>query len=572
MLQELRVEQLAIVDRLAVTFGPGLNVLTGETGAGKSLLVDALALALGGRASADQVRAGAKEGVVEALFAPEKPGARAALDAALADKGLPSGEGVLLVKRVVSAAGRHRVYVNGGLATVGLLAEVAGELVDICGQHEQMVLLRPGAHRELLDAFASAPEVLGGYQRAWEALAEAEAELARLDTDEAARADREAFLRFQLQEIAQLAPEAGELAALEAERGRLRHAERLREAAGLADEALYTGEGAVVDVLGRTCHRLREAAELDPSLAPLVEGLEGALAVVEDHGREVARYAEHLEADPGRLEVVESRVAGLTRLCRRHGGDLDAVLAAAEALGAELDDLGAHDDRLAGAQDAVRRARAAAETAAAALTRVRKTAAGALGKAVAAELAGLGMKATRLEVTVSPAESLGPAGADQVALRIAAGPGEPLRPLAKIASGGELSRILLALRRVLAAGDPVPTVVFDEVDAGIGGATAEVVGRLLKGVAADRQVLCITHLPQVAAYADRHLAVAKDVDGGRARVRVEALDAAGRTGEVARMLGGVTVTERTRETAAELIDRAGHHRPRPPGKRRRRAA
>jgi DNA repair protein RecN (Recombination protein N) len=572
MLREIRVERFALVEKLTVRFEAGLNVLTGETGAGKSLLVDALGLAVGGRARADLVRAGEKDAVVEALFEPEEAGARRRLDQALEARGLPASDGMLVVRRLVDARGRHRVHLNGALATVATLSEIAGALVDICGQHEHLALARPGAALSFVDAFAAATDpafvrARDVYAEAWNALETARSALAGLEVDPVRRAEREAFLRFQLSEIENLKPEPDELDHLETERRRLAGARRLHGVAAEAEDALYGGDAAVGDVLARVRQRLEEVTAVDPALVPLVEALRDAGAVVAEVGRELGDYARRMEDDPQRLEAVEARITHLKQLARRHGGDLAAAVAAAGAMRAELEDLEAIEARLDAATQAVAQASGAALSAAGDLGAARGRAAASLTEATQGRLASLAMAGSRIEVRVrthTDAARLGEAGADEVSLGLSAGADEPLRPLGRVASGGELARILLALRRTLADVDPVSTCVFDEVDTGIGGAVAEVVGRLLAEVARGRQVLCVTHLPQVAAQGHHHLVMRK-IAGPRPRIEAAEVRGPDRAEELARMLGGVEVTRRTRAHAREILERASA--PRPPASR-----
>ena len=559
MLLELRVEQFAIIEQLSVHFDEGLNVLTGETGAGKSLLVDALGLALGGRGSAELIRDGHDEAVVEALFRPSDPLAREALDRRIEGLGLPVDEGGLLVRRVLSRRGRHRVYLNGALATTGLLARAVGGLGEICGQHEHVTLVEAGTQLQLLDAYARADSprfagLLEAWRGAWAELSAARAALEALDGDEASRAQREDFLRFQLEEIERVAPVSGEDAELEDERLRLRNVHRLRQASALAEGALYADDGAVAEVLARVCDALEEVARLDPTLAAAHGALTEARVTVEEVGRDLAGYGARLEDTPDRLDEVEGRLAELWRLARKYGGDLSGALEAADALRGELEGLTGFEERLEAARAALSAAEARAQQAAQALSAARKRAATRLSRAAQEGLDALGMGGSRFSISLA-ARPLGPEGGDRVEFQVAQGDAQP-RALAKVASGGELSRLLLALRSALSATDTVPSVVFDEVDTGIGGATAEVVGRLLRGVASDRQVLCITHLPQVAAYGARHLVVQKEVRGRRVETKVLALRPEGRVEELARMLGGVELTETTRAHASELLARA----------------
>jgi DNA repair protein RecN (Recombination protein N) len=558
MLTELHVRNLAIIDALDVTFDRGLTVITGETGAGKSILVAALQLVLGGRASPEVVRAGAERAEVEALFAvsPEQL-ARAGVD-------FEAAGGELVVRRTVHAGGRSRATIDGRLATATELQALAGGLVDIASQHEHHALGDPATHLATLDAYAGHADRLAALGAAWAAAVDALGALRSLQTRARDRADRQDLLEFQLAEVRRLDPRPGELPELEESASRSRHADRLRRATAGAEHALYGRERALCAELARIEHELDEAAALDPALALVAAQVRSARAELEDAAQELGRYARRVDADPDALARAEERIAVLKRLARRHG-DLDALVAwrdAAERELSELADAEHHLERLAAAAET---ARGVAGALAEALSVSRRRAADALGQAIAAELGDLGMGGAEVEVEVAPlgpggdlehaGARLGVTGIDRVELLIAPNPGEPPRPLRRIASGGELSRSLLAIRRVLSATTTPGTHVFDEVDAGVGGAVADAIGRKLAEVARHHQVICITHLPQIAAYGDAHLVVAKDVEGGRTASRVRRLDEAGRVEELARMLGGRRVTEAARDAARALLSR-----------------
>ncbi len=568
MLTTLRITGFAVVDQVEVRFGPGLNVLTGETGAGKSLLVSALHLVLGGRMSADVLREGAEEASVEALFElPSDHPALARLEAAGVPARDASGDGLaeLLVRRVVSRAGRGRVFVNGTLCTVAILEGALRGVVDVTGQHEHVSLLDAGTHLDLLDAFAgsAAPGGLRArYREAFEALSARVREERALADDEGERARRADYLAFQLDELESVDPVPGEDARLEQERKVLAGAARLAEAARGAEALAYGEEGSASERIGQALRVLQEASGLDPRLEETVVLLRSAAAEVEEAGRSLSRYAGAMGGDPDRLAEVDDRIAALRALARKHGGSLEAALARREAMKAELAGLTGAEGRRGEVARAVAVQAGAAAALAAGLGRERRKAAQAFCRAVTEELEGLAMSRCRVEVAFSdPGGSieaaghrLGATGAETAEILIAPNPGEPPRSLARVASGGELSRVLLAVKRALSRADPVRSYVFDEVDAGIGGAVAEAVGRALADVARDRQVICVTHLPQVAAFADRHARVEKRVAGGRTTTGVVPLEADGeRRAEVARMLAGQTVTASALEHAAALI-------------------
>lgn len=580
MLTTLRISGFAIVEAAEVRFGPGLNVLTGETGAGKSILVNALHLVLGGRMSADVLREGADEAVVEALF--ELPAAHPVFGR-LAAAGVPPPEGAgaaeLLVRRVAARGGRGRAFVNGALVTLSMLEAALRGVVDISGQHEHVSLLDPGTHLSLLDAFAGldapgeggGPSPLAGYRERFAALAALVRERDALAQDEGERTRRADYLAFQLRELEAADPKPGEDAALEAERRVLASAARLREAARTAEGLAYGEEGSASERVGQAARALGEVASLDPRLESPLGLLRSAAAELDEAGRTLARYAEGVGGDPERLAELEERLEVLRALARKHGGTLEAAIARRTRMAEELAAVSGGGERLAALAAEIAQRSAEAARLAQALTRAREAAAEAFSEGVRRELDGLAMGRCRLSVALAPPEGgiaagdalLGPAGAERAEILIAPNPGEPPRPLARIASGGELSRILLAVKRTLARRDPVATYVFDEVDAGIGGAVAEAMGRALADVARGRQVICITHLPQVAAFAERHLRVEKRVAHGRTHSTVVPLASAlERRREVARMMAGMVVTSSALDHAAALIA-AAHGAPGP---------
>jgi DNA repair protein RecN (Recombination protein N) len=553
MLTHLHISGFALIDEVELALGPGLTVITGETGAGKSIVVDAMGLLRGARAGADVIRAGRDEARVEAIIAlPPRGPARARLEEDGRGEALDDG---LVVRRVISRQGRGRAHLGGGLATAGDLATHVAGLIDVASQHDQQSLTDPGSQLAILDAFAENEAARAEMADAWAALAAARGELETFTADVRGRAEREDLLRFQLGELEAAAPVAGEDEELRVELARLKGAERFFAAASRGEDVLYSGDGAVTERLATIEHELAPLAELDPSLAPLRERLEGARAVVEDVARDLGRYARNVRSDPARLAEAEERLHLLQRLCRKHGGTVADLVAKREALVRGLGELGSFEEALAARKVAAEQAEARARAAAEALSSARRKAGTGLEKKITATLKELGFSTPRVYVAVEPRE-LGPAGGDNVRFDFAPNPGDPPRPLAKIASGGELSRVMLAVKQALARTDRVLTYVFDEVDAGIGGEAAETVGRKLKKIAADRQVIVVTHLPQVAAFADAHVRVTKSAERGKTRVAIEALDEGERTGELARMLGGANPSAEARAHAAEMLRRA----------------
>jgi DNA repair protein RecN (Recombination protein N) len=585
MLTTLRISGFAVVDSVEVRFGPGLNVLTGETGAGKSILVNALHLVLGGRMTADVLRDGVEEAVVEALF--ELPAAHPVLRR-LEAAGLRSGDGPagpreLLIRRVATRGGRGRAFVDGALCTVAMLEAALRGLVDISGQHEHVSLLDPSSHLELLDAFAGldqpptdgAEPLLLRFRAAHAALAALVRERTALAADEGERARRADYLAFQLRELEAIDPGPGELEALEGERRVLASAEKLRDAARAAEALAYGEEGSGSERVAQAARALAEAALLDRRLESPLALLRSAAVELEEAGRELGRYAELVGGDPERLRVVEDRLELLRGLARKHGS-LESAIARRAEMREELARLEGGGERAAVLDAQISARGEEALELARTLSAARAEAAGVFAEAVRRELEGLAMGRCRLEVALlPPAEGiavggrmLGGAGAERAELLIAPNPGEPPRPLARIASGGELSRLLLAVKRTLARKDPGSTHVFDEVDAGIGGAVAEAMGRMLADVSRGGQVLCVTHLPQVAAFADHHHRVEKRVSGARTHTRVMPLDGEQeRRQELARMMAGATVTASALDHAAALM--AAARRPRRPPEHRR---
>lgn len=564
MLHTLRISHFAIIDALEVRFEAGFNVLTGETGAGKSILIDALHLILGGRAYADVVRTGHDEASVEALVeALDVP----ALDARLEAAGLPKcSDGQLLLRRSVHREGRSRAWINGALATASQLQHIARGLVDISSQHEHTSLLDPAQHLSFVDAYGGLGPQVAEYRAAYELLAESARRLEKLQLSEAERVRRVDFLRFQLDEIDKVDPQPDEDVQLAAERQKLASAGKLRAATGEAEGLLYSRDGSVVEQLSSAAQDLEKAAVLDPALKTLAETLRGSLDTLSDAARDLGRYMRSVQDDPARLAELDDRLEALKRLARKHGGDLAAVLKRREEMATELVGLERHEEQLAEAEAERAERLAAAKVLADELTKARTKAAQAFGEVVVARLADLEMQRTRFVVQLSvPGKDdegvatngvkLTPRGQDVAEFLLSPNPGEEPRSLSRIASGGELSRVMLAIKRVMAERDPVETYVFDEVDAGIGGATGEVVGRMIREVARERQVLCITHLPQIAAYGQAHYTVAKSVKDGRTQSQVTRLDDGdARHREVARMLSG-HVTAASLAHAQELVAR-----------------
>jgi len=551
MLRELRLRNFAVVESVTVAFATGLNVLTGETGAGKSILVDAIVLVRGGRAQTDVIRADAETATVEALFA---LGGADAARSVLDEAGLAADDnGDIVVRRELARSGRHRAFVNDSPVTVGLLERLGDALVEVHGQHEHQRLLEPVRQLELLDRFADTEEAAARVAALYAKHRAAGEEAERTRAAARDRAQREDLVRFQVSELDAARLRVGEEDELRGELRRLQHAERfttgLAEAAALLDDAPQSAS----EQLARALKLVQDLGRLDAMFAAPAEAIDAARIQVDEALATVRRLRDGVVAEPGRVDAIHERLDALARLRRKYGDGEEAMLRfRAEAAG-ELDRLERHDELIAEQERLLGGLRSELETAATALSERRRTAAGRLGGQVERTLRALGMDRAVFEVVLERLPEPGPRGADRVELRISTNPGEDPKALARVASGGELSRTMLALKSVLARADRVPVLVFDEVDAGIGGRVASVVAQTLSTAAAGRQVLCVTHLPPIAALADHHVQVTKSLRGGRTRVAVAALTGDGRVEEIARMLGGATTTAAALQHARDLL-------------------
>ncbi|MFH1033901.1 MAG: DNA repair protein RecN [Pseudomonadota bacterium] len=569
MLTYLRIQNFALIENLELDLGPGLTVLTGETGAGKSIILAAVNLLLGQRAAADLIRTSQEQAVVEAAFRlPQDAPARARLEQAGLD--LPPGED-LVVRRLVSREGRNRVQVAGSLSTLGFLAELGPELVSLVGQHSQQALLSADEHLWLLDAFAGLEQERQEVAEAVSRARRLERQVRELEQDLARRQERRAWLTQVIAEIEAAELDPAEEEALKQERRLLANAEQMTRLAQGVFQGLYAAEeGSVLEPLGKVRGLLAELVRLDERLKPLAARLEEAFYGLEDIAQEMRDYAESRTADPARLDWLEGRLLAIQRLGRKHGGDVAAALETLAEARRELESLDGGQERLT---DLAGQRQAALDQAlelARGLGTGRRAAAPRLAAAARAELAQLGMAACEFEVRFNPpggpalATSDGPLagrGLEEAEFYIAPNPGEGFRKLSRIASGGELSRLLLALKGLVAAQAGAATMIFDEVDAGIGGATGSAVGRRLKALSRGAQVLCISHLPQIAAWGDHHLTVGKQVSQGRTATVLATLDEDGRLREMTRMLGGDQGGQAAREHALEMLGQARQERP-----------
>ncbi len=556
MLTELAVKDFALVESVRLHFGSGLAILTGETGAGKSILLDALGMALGDRVGAEAIRHGAEKARVEAVFSVDSGDAR--VRDALESAGIEIEDDLLILAREVSAAGKSSVRINGRAATISTLRAVGESLVDIHGQHEHQSLLAVERHVAILDAWCGAEvekpqaEVAALYQKA----SDAAKELETLRSDARERVRTLDLLSYQCEEIDNAAPRVEEEEELFNERTRLASAERLFAAAGGAVVALRGAEGrgaksGAVDLLGQAVREIESATAFDETLQPLLETLQSALYSLDDAARDARTYRDGVEFNPQRLEEIETRLDILKTLKRKYGETLDDVLRYRAEIGERLETLTNAEERIAELIVAETKARGDLEKACAKLTKARQKGAKPFAEAILRELKDLAMAATRFSVSIEPKPPTR-GGADAVEFLISPNPGVPLKPLAKIASGGEISRVMLAMKSVLSRILSVPTLVFDEVDAGIGGRTGTVLGEKLANLSHTAQVLCITHLPQIAARGARHFQIEKRAESGKTVVSVRELDGETRVREIARMLGGEE-TETVLTHARELL-------------------
>lgn len=565
MLANLRVRNYALLDEVDIEFTPGLNVLTGETGSGKSILIGALGLILGGRAASDTIRGGARSAIVEGLFEGERD---PQLGALLSEIGVEPEEDGLIIRREVSRDGRNRCTINGSLVTVSVLRRLGVLLVDLHGQHDHQTLLNPRTHRDFLDGFEDVRAPKQRVAEAYRRFTERSEALRSLEEELNATREREELYRFQLGELDQADLSPGEDEELERERAVLEHAEQLIRVASEASEALSEGEDAFVDGLVRVIRALEEVKRIDPSLGEALESVRSARYQLDDCTDFLRRYRDRVEYDPARLEEVLDRLDLIGRLKRKYGATLEEVAAYRERIAGELDRMDTADERRNQLCEEVETARRDLSERAKALSDRRKQVARKLEGRVVAELAELGMGKTGFQVGISWQESEdGPLridgrafrvdgnGMDRIEFLISPNAGEALKPLASIASGGEISRIMLALKVILADSDRMPTLIFDELDIGIGGRIAESVGHRLKLLSRDHQVLCVTHLHQVACWGRTHFTVHKQSARGRSITLVDHLDEDGRVREIARMLAGETVDAMALSHAREMLRR-----------------
>jgi DNA repair protein RecN (Recombination protein N) len=560
VLKDLLVNNFAIIRNLEVSFQKGLNIISGETGAGKSILIGAVNLILGSRASQEMIRTAANEATVEANFSlPDM----VSLDARLAELELEPGAKIH-IRRGISRSGRNRIFVNEQQVTLQQLQQLTRGLISVSGQHEHQLLMDAETHLATLDNFGSLESACREVGLTYHQWADTRDQLSRLERLKREHAAQQEWMRFQVQELrtAELKPDEDRL--LEQERRLLKHAGTLIEAAQNAHQALYGGRGAILEQLAAVAKHLTTLKQIDPSQEPLLAHLEQARIHLEELVHTVQQYAHGVSFDPDRLAAVEERLALLQRLGKKHGGTVAAMLQRLDELREQLSQLEEGDFQEARLGKALEELRKTYLLKARELSQQRQEVAERLSESVEQTLAVLDMPRVRFAVRFQepgPAESTAdppftPLGIDRVEFLLSANPGEELKPLARIASGGELSRILLALKGILGSQGDAETLIFDEVDAGIGGRTAELVGLQLKRLAASQQVVCITHLPQIACYGDYHFKVTKEAGAEETSTNIHLLSSDNREEELARMLGGISISERTRAHAREMLQGA----------------
>ncbi|HWP46748.1 MAG TPA: DNA repair protein RecN [Candidatus Limnocylindrales bacterium] len=557
MLLELHIENFAIIDKLHVEFSKGFNVLTGETGAGKSILIDALSLALGSKSSSEMIRSDAEKAVVEIrVDVQENETVRTkAVELGFLSPSEESQE--LIIRREISRSGKGRALINGNLATTAMLAELGENLIDIHGQHQHQSLLKPSIHIDLLDAFGGLLKLRKEFEEKFQRFKQVQTELRELKESIRTRMQRLDLLNFQKQEIEKAHLIPGEDEELQRERKLLSAAERLATETQEAYELLYGGEESLVDRLGQVLNLLKDLTQIDDSLSPLLSSCESIGYQLEDIAYSLRDYAQKVEFNPQRLEEIERRLDELHRLKRKYGNTLSDILDLKKSIEEELASYDEGEERLEKLENTFRNLEEELRMRAEELSRRRQEVAKNMELLVMKELGELNMDKTRFQITLEPGNSgeypFTSKGKDRVEFFMAPNPGEDLKPLSKIASGGEISRIMLAFKTILASVDNVSTLIFDEVDLGIGGRIAEMVGKKLKFISSSRQVICITHLPQIASKADLHLQISKEVQGGKTLTKVRRLSESERIEEIARMLGGETITETTLKHAREML-------------------
>ena len=555
MLVELRLKNFAIIDDISINFGDGLNIITGETGTGKSLIVDAINIILGDRFTSEHVKSAGERTSVEVLF--EVPG-----DSGIGEKlerfGIGEGEGELLIKRVFNPGGKNRIYINGSIATLGTLSEVTDGLVNMFGQHEHQSLLKKNNYLSYLDIFSKLEHELSRYKAAYTELVRAESELEALREKERVGAEKEDYLRFQAEEIKKVSPTPNEDSELEGERVRLENSERFSSSLTSATGLVYEGESSAIGFLKQALSHLEKVSDLDSSLGELRDRIAAILIETEDVFYGLSEFAGRIEHNPERLEEVLSRLEEIGRLKRKHGDSIEEIIKKQQQIESELEGLENSAEMMGEIERRRDLLKEEVSAAASSISAARKAGAERLEELFCEQAESVGLKNARFEVEFTE-KKLSADGRDSVQYLFSANPGQAPRPVNKVASGGELSRIMLLLKSFVSTGDAGSIFIFDEVDAGIGGVVAESIGKKIKNLSDQSQVVCITHLPQVAKFANTHLLVAKEFGEGETDVSVNTLSEEERVVEIARMLAGESVSEKTFEVAREQIKEASRY-------------
>ncbi len=552
MLVELRLKNFAIIDEISINFGANLNIITGETGTGKSLIVDAINIILGDKFTADHVKSADRQTSVEALF--EVPGVRG-IGEKLEQLGIGDQEGELVIKRVFNPGGRNRIYINGSMATLGTLSRVTDGLVNMFGQHEHQSLLKKSNYLSYIDAFSQLEHEVSAYKASYAELVRAENELEALRKKEREGAEKEDYLRFQAEEIKKVSPAPNEDSELEAERVRLENSEKFSSSLTSATGLVYEGENSAIGFLKQALLDLERVSDLDSSLGDLRDRVAAVLIETEDVFYGLSEFAGKIEHNPQRLEEVLSRLEEISRLKRKHGDSIEEIIKKQHEIESELGGLANSAEMLEEIERRRDSLREEVSAVASSISAARKAGTGRLQELFSGQAESVGLKNARFEVEFSEKDLSGD-GRDSVQFLFSANPGQPPRPVSRVASGGELSRIMLLLKSFVSTGDAGSIFIFDEVDAGIGGVVAESIGEKIRSLSNESQVVCITHLPQVAKFANTHLLVAKEFGEGGTDVSVNALGEEERVLEIGRMLAGKSVSEKTFEVARELIKEA----------------
>ncbi len=549
MLLGLSLRNFTVIDEISVAFGAGLNIITGETGAGKSVIVDAVNVILGDRVSPEYIKTGREEAHLEALF--DISGNRALRDR-LDSLGLDVSGGELLIKRVIYRKGRSRVFINGGIATLPVLERASEGIIDIFSQHEHQSLLRPENHVRVLDEFGGLGALVSGLKEIYTRYRDTNREIERLAESQKNLFQKEDFLKFQCAEIDDALLREGEDTELEDEKKRLLNGERLLSAARGAYEALYENEPSLLGSLQRLFSEIEDAGRIDASLQETAGSMENAVLQLKDAAFTLRDYASGLGTESGRLEAVEDRLQGIRDLKRKYGDTIADILLKREEIGRELRGIAGCEGELERLREESHKISAELLSKAEQLSKLRKETALKLGSSLERELKEVGIKGARFRAEISE-KDISADGKDDVSFLFSANPDEEPRPLARVASGGELSRIMLVIKELISKSDGGSVIIFDEADSGIGGAVAETVGKKIKNLSRSCQLICITHLPQVAKFADTHLLVTKTLEDKKTQVRIKSLGRDERVSELARMIGGINITEKTIDAAKEML-------------------